>query len=287
CGVCFLSTHAVAPAAVGTCGWFQLSCADPRMSLMHRRNQPSEKVSQSPDIRNLQETVPLWCTREEPAPALSEAEERLRGALEALATLKGSSSPRAPKSESQPETPVRRWERRRKVRLVSETSPGPLTPMSLSRGERLGADTTPVKMLRPQCQDLAATLRVLEDLASAADAAAETWPVCWDLCRRLRHSAVSKLAELRQRNEDGSLCSKVLAQVKSDAVLGLELLESSVTNESASHVAVTGCRTRTSPGPRDLRCRDPEELRKILGAVARDMEDTLHGLRAKRYAWPK
>lgn len=26
-------------------------------------------------------------------------------------------------------------------------------------------------------QDLAATLRVLEDLASAADAAAETWPV--------------------------------------------------------------------------------------------------------------
>jgi len=109
-------------------------------------------------------------------------------------------------------------------------------------------------------EDLATTFRALDDLASAADAAAKTWPVCKDLAMNLRRQAISKLVQLQQQKEDGILSHTAVAQVKEDAVQGLELLQSLPKRDSQ------------------------QELRHVLNTVARNMEDTLQGLRSKRNA---
>ncbi|CAL1143553.1 unnamed protein product [Cladocopium goreaui] len=234
-------------------------------------------------VTDLQHALPVWCARQEPAPALAEAEERLKGALAALATLKATPrsgprsfrespwrSPEAALQDDHVETPTRRWQRSKLRVGHGRGTPDTLravTPSTPSAKKLSWTDSTPMKLTRLQSEELAAAFRALDDLASAADATGRAWPVCKDLATNLRSQAVAKLVQLQQQKEDGVLCSKVVAQVKADAVEGLKSLES------------------LGEGEAQRSDKKPQELRRVLGSVARDMEDTLQGLRSKRNAW--
>eukprot|EP00434_Breviolum_minutum_P029736 symbB.v1.2.026289.t1/scaffold2515.1/size77199/1 len=230
------------------------------------------------EVQDLLQTFPSRCSRQEPALALAQAEERLKGALDALATLKLPSSSesalRASPQESCFETP------RRRLDSVNHT-PGSavLTPITKKPAWRAEPeDSTPIKLTHLR-EDLATTFRALDDLASAADAAAKTWPVCKDLAMSLRSQAISKLVQLQQQKEDGILSHTAVAQVKEDAVQGLELLQSLPKRDSQQelrHVlnTVTALAAASSMSTSNLTCVE----------VARNMEDTLQGLRSKRNA---
>eukprot|EP00435_Cladocopium_sp_Y103_P007519 s1333_g2.t1 len=214
-------------------------------------------------VADLQQTLPIWCARQEPAPALAEAEERLKGALAALATLKATprsfrDSPwRSPAAEDDRlETPTRRWQRSRKLRVGhGRETPDTLravTPSTPSTKKLSWTDSTPMKLTRLQTEELAAAFRALDDLASAADATGRAWPVCKDLAANLRSQAVAKLVQLQQQKEDGVLCSKVVAQVKTDAVEGLKFLQSLSEGEEQ----------------RDVQSFKPQEMRSFKPCVA-------------------
>eukprot|EP00438_Fugacium_kawagutii_P010475 Skav230365 [mRNA] locus=scaffold291:78411:84118:- [translate_table: standard] len=160
---------------------------------------------------DLQQSLPGWCARQEPAPALAEAEERLKGALAALATLKAQETPprsdlRSPicRTPKDPQTPsTTRWQRSRRLRgemSAIDTSPSDtfstlqaVTPTTGStRGSRLWAESvTPMKMARVQPEDRAdaASLRATSVVASNQP----------DFCRLLELEELPVLKRQRKR----------------------------------------------------------------------------------------